>query len=449
MAVVLVLAGIFVYLRVASDLSTSIDDGLEVRVDDLARRIQTDGPSEIGLGGARSEEEDILSEVLRLDGTVVDSSSALGTTSVLNSAELAQAARQRTFFDLGEVPGIEYGTRALGQPVATGDGTYVAVAGASTGDRTETLSGLVATFAVGGPLALLLASATGYGLASLAMRPVEAMRTRASRISLDQRGERLPLPVSMDEIGRLGRTLNEMLDRIEESLDRERAFVADAGHELRTPLAVIRGELELGMRRDRDADERMAAMRSAAEEVDRLQHLADDLLALARSDDGRLPLQRQEVQVPDLLERVRRRFEAQAVAAGRSITIDVDGPIEANLDPLRIEGAMSNLVDNSLRHGAGDIALTGRCDSGALRLSVSDHGTGFPAAFLPVAFERFSRAEAGRTRTGSGLGLAIVRAIAEAHGGLVEIEDRAGPGARVAIELPSTAGAGPTPTART
>ena len=437
MALVLVLAGTFVYLRVASDLSSSLDDGLRTRADDLARQIQEAGVQGVGIGGPRSEGgEDILTEVLRPDGTVVASSEALGSQPVLGAAQLEQARGGLTYFDAGEVPGIEQEARLLSRPVETGGSTFIIVVGASTGDRAETLSGLVATFAIGGPLALLLASALGYGLATLAMRPVEAMRARAGRITLERSGERLPLPASTDEISHLGQTLNEMLERIETSIERERAFVSDSSHELRTPLAVLRGELELGLRPGRSDAEIRAAMLSAGEEVDRLQGLTDDLLALARAEDGRSALDVSEVLVGELVERVSRRFATIAAGSDREIQARVAPALVFALDAARIERALGNLIENALRHGDGRVIVSAESRDGGLLLAVADAGQGFPAPFVPRAFDRFSRAEAGRTSAGTGLGLSIVRAIVDAHAGSVAIEPGDDRGARVVIELP-------------
>ena len=252
------------------------------------------------------------------------------------------------------------------------------LAGASTGDRAETLSGLVKTFAIGGPLALLLASALGWALAALALRPVEAMTERAQRITLARSGERLPLPAADDEIGRLGRTLNDMLARIESSIERERAFVADAGHELRTPLAILRSELELGLRPDRDHEEARAAMRSAIDEASRLEMLADDLLTLARSDAARLQIERRPVTVAGLLADTRARFAGRGEAVGRTIDVEAPPALVWNLDRDRIEAALGNLVENALRHGDGTITLSGRAAGEMLELSVADEGRGFP-----------------------------------------------------------------------
>jgi signal transduction histidine kinase len=436
MAIVLVLVGAFVYARVADDLASSIDDALRTRADDLARQVESTDAEDVGLAGERAEgAEDILSEVVRTNGRVVASSDAFNGDSVLSPAELQAASRGLVYFDPRRVPGIEQDARLLARPVTAEDGQFVVVVGASTGDRAETLAGLVKTFAIGGPLALLLASALGYFVASLAMRPVEAMRARADRITLARAEERLPVPAADDEIGRLAETLNEMLGRIERSLERQRAFVADAGHELRTPLAILRGELELGLRHNQDPEATAAAITSAIEEADSLQQLADDLLELARSDAGKLKLQFAVTSVADLLERVRARFSARAEGDGRTIEVRAPGDLEWTLDADRVRSMIGNLIENSLRHGGGTIRLTAAKTGDDLRLEVHDEGPGFQPDFVPKAFERFTRAESGRTTPGTGLGLAIVAAIAEAHAGRAEIEsgDR---GAAVVVTLP-------------
>jgi signal transduction histidine kinase len=436
MAIVLVLVGAFVYARVADDLASSIDDALRTRADDLARQVESTDAEDVGLAGERAEgAEDILSEVVRTNGRVVASSDAFNGDSVLSTAELQTASRGLVYFDPRQVPGIEGDARLLARPVSAEDGQFVIVVGASTGDRAETLAGLVKTFAIGGPLALLLASALGYFVASLAMRPVEAMRARADRITLARADERLPVPDADDEIGRLAATLNEMLERIERSLERQRAFVADAGHELRTPLAILRGELELGLRHNEDSAATAAAITSAIEEADALQKLADDLLELARSDSGRLKLQRTDTGIAELLERTRSRFGAQADVQGRTIEVAAPDDLEWTLDADRTQSMVGNLIENSLRYGEGTIRLMAAKAGNDLRLEVRDEGPGFQPDFVPRAFERFTRAESGRTTPGTGLGLAIVAAIAEAHGGAAEIGSGES-GAAVVVTLP-------------
>ncbi len=441
MIMVLVLAGVFVYLRVASDLSSSIDDALQTRTNTLIALISKDGPPQLQSGRFAGGEE-AFTQVLAPNGRVVDSTLKRRVGTPLTRDEIAIAAGgQEVKVDSRDVQGVEGATRIVARPATSPNGSYVAVAGASLGDRDETLAGLVRAFLITGSLSLVLASGLGYLLAGRALRPVERMRRRAAGITLNRSGERLPLPAADDEIHRLGQTLNEMLDRIEASLDRERVFVADASHELRTPLAILRTELDLADRRQRSPEQLRETLRSAGEEVDRLSRLAEDLLVIARTDQGRLPIKREPVKLSDLLERVRARFSGRAAEVGREITVAAQPDVRADLDPMRVEQALGNLVDNALRHGEGEIHLEAATDDGQVVFEVSDEGTGLPRAYTPKAFERFTRADEGRTGGGSGLGLAIVQQVAEAHHGSVAVEDAPGGGALVRFRLDGHNGA--------
>ncbi len=310
------------------------------------------------------------------------------------------------------------------------------VVGTSLSDREDTLTALSKSFLIGGPIAVLLASGIGYLLATIGFRPVEAMRQRAKRISLSRQGERLPLPEAHDEIRRLGETLNEMLARLENSFERERQFVADASHELRTPLAVVKAELEAAIRAEGNGVNVRESLVAALEETDHLAQLAEDLLLIARSADGKLPVRTEDVEVRELLERTQQRFSDRAREQGREITVDAAADLRVAVDPLRSRQALGNLVDNALRYGAGDIRLTARRQNGLLQIAVSDAGEGFPPDLAPHAFERFARGDGTRARSGTGIGLSIVRAIAEAHGGTAVIVDTPSGGATVQLSVP-------------
>jgi heavy metal sensor kinase len=338
------------------------------------------------------------------------------------------------FTERERAPGIEDGpVRTLTRP---GDrGTVVAAA--SLEDRDEALASLLTQLAVGGPVALLLASLAGYALAGATLRPVESMRRRAAEISETVGGRRLPEPEGDDEIARLARTLNEMLARLEAGLERERRFVAEASHELRTPLASLKAELELALRHPRSPEELSAAIASAAEETDRLAALAEDLLVLARSDEGQLRLDPHPVGASEVLETVAARFAARAEDRGSSLEVDASDGLELVVDRTRIEQALGNLVDNALRYGDGTVRLEARAVDGAVALRVRDEGEGFAPGFLPRAFERFSRADEARARGAAGLGLAIVEAIVRAHGGTAEAANAPGGGAEVTVRLPT------------
>lgn len=230
-----------------------------------------------------------------------------------------------------------------------------------------------------------------------------------------------------------------MLGRLEAAIERERAFVDDASHELRTPLALHKTELELALRYGDDAAELKKAIAASIDEVDRLINLAEGLLVVARSEKGELALDLAPVDLARLLDDTAERFSGRARQAGRELTVAANGAGTVDADRVRIEQALTNLVDNALRYGEGPVLLSARGENGTVELSVTDTGPGFPAEFLPHAFERFSRADSSRTRGGSGLGLAIVDAIASAHRGTVHARNRAGGGAEVVIRLPRQA----------
>jgi signal transduction histidine kinase len=357
---------------------------------------------------------------------------------VLSPPEALDASRRTTLFE-HDVPGIEGTARALARPLTIEDRRFVLVVGASLADRDETLSGLVSSFLIGVPVAVLLASGIGYWLASAGLAPVEAMRRRAERVSLGRGSERLPLPAAHDEIRRLGETLNEMLARLEDSFQRERRFVADASHELRTPLAVLKAELEAAVRIGGHDAEVRKSLGVALEETDHLAQLADDLLLIARAADGRLPVNPEPVDVRELLERTRQRFADRASRQGREIRVEAPERDVVSVDPLRARQALGNLVDNALRHGGGEIRLSAGRLAGAIEIDVADDGDGFPAELEGHAFERFERGNGKETRSGAGLGLAIVRAIAEAHGATATVVDSGSAGATVRLRFPSPA----------
>ncbi len=434
MALVLALVGAFLYLRLESSLDASIDSGLRSRADDVAALVaQADSGLAQGGSSRLTESGESFAQVLTRSGRVVDSTPGARLSAL--DVQRIRSLRAATILGNQTVGGIEGSARLLATPV-TAQGTHlVVVVGAATSEREDALNGLLGAFAIGAPIAVLLASGLGYLLASAGLAPVEGLRRRADQITFEHDGERLPIPDANDEIRRLGETLNAMLARLEASFARERAFTADASHELRTPLAVLKAELEVTLRGEGYDEPTRAALTSAAEEVDQLVRLSEDLLLIARSEDGALEVRPQATDVRGLLETVIARYDDRATAAGRAVELQSPEDQRAELDPLRIRQAVGNLIDNSLRHGSGTTVVGVETDDEALVLSISDQGSGFPREFLATAFERFTRADPARRRGGAGLGLPIVRAIARAHGGEATISP-AGPGARIVLRLP-------------
>ena len=424
MVLVLAAAGLFVYVRLEDDLNESVTAGLQTR----ASAVASAGSASAGAAG---DGEEGFAQLVAADGTVVDSAGGV-RGGALSAAELQQAAGGDQLLVERRVAGIEGTTRVL----ATADrGQEVVVVGQSLDDRDETLASLVASFAIGGPIAVLLASLLGYALSAAGLRPVEAMRRRAAEVSLGSGDARLPLPAAQDEVRRLGETLNEMLDRLRRSFERERRFVADASHELRTPVAVIKAEVEGALRAGGHDPQVREGLVAAVEECDNLAQLAEDLLVVARTGEGKLPIRPEALDAGELLHGLRERFVDRARERGREIRVEAPEGLLVEADELRLRQALGNLVDNALRHGEGGIVLGARAAAGGgVALEVADGGLGFGADIADRAFERFARGDSARTHDGTGLGLSIVRAIAEAHDGRAELVS--GDRAAVRIWLP-------------
>jgi two-component system, OmpR family, sensor kinase len=412
MALVLAALGAFVYVRVSSTLLHTTDGNLFAQATEATLRIDKSRPLLPRDGGSGVS----FAQVLGREGAVLDSEPT-GLVPLLLPAQAASVAGGGSLRRTVTITGRSGRWRVLAVPLPRGSSRNVLVLASSLGVSDESLERLRKELLLGCPLALLLATIAGYLLAGAALRPVEEMRRKASAISAATPGSRLPVPEARDEVSRLAETLNEMLDRLETAFEHERRFVADASHELRTPLALLRTELELALRHPRSRVELEEALRSAAEETERLTVLAADLLVIAHADQRTLPISPEPVTARGLLTAVADRFSARAEELGRSIDVDLSEAVTFEADPRRMEQAVGNLVDNALVHGAGTVTLSAARRGDRIELHVVDEGSGFPPEFAERAFERFSRADEARPRSGSGLGLAIVQTIAHAHGG--------------------------------
>jgi signal transduction histidine kinase len=431
MAAVLAAMFAFVFVRVDHALTGSVDRALRVQADELGQHANVGGPLfDPDTSGASS-----LAQLIGPNGALL-ASSRRSVPALLHHSDIRQVLAGTTIHRDTKLPELDHEWRLLAFPVHADGQSVVGLVASSLESRDETRDHLAGELLIVGPLGLLLAGIGGYVLAAAALRPVEEMRRRATAISGSTLGERLPVPAARDEISQLATTLNATFDRLDAALERERRFVADASHELRTPLALMRTELELALRRERPPEELLAALRSAAEETERLTALAEDLLLIARSDAGELPERRAHVAIAHVIERVVGRYERKAAEPGRELEVSCEDGLEATADPLQLERALANLVENALLHGAGRVRIHARADGDSVRLSVTDEGKGMPELFLPRAFERFSRADEARGRGGTGLGLAIVELIARSHGGTTGAENRPGSGLSVWFTVP-------------
>jgi signal transduction histidine kinase len=420
MAVVLAAVGLFMQVRLRNDIDASIRSSLRARAGALAVSTRAHWPRRHGAiqTGERYAQ-------IALPSGQVAVSRPEDDGPLLTPLEVARHVREPGFVERPER------TRIYALPITVRGRRLVLVVAASLAQRESAIEGLGGALVIGGALALVLASAVAYGIAAGALRPVDAMRRRAERITQADYRAQLPVPPARDELGRLAETLNAMLRRLAETSEHERSFVANASHELRTPLTAMRAELELALRRTDDPERLAAAIRAALGDTERLSRLADDLLVLARADAGRLPVKRTRVDLPELVDRV-----VRLVPRGdRPLNVADDLPPTVEADELRLEQALRNMLENAVAHGAGPIVVGARLQGSELVARVHDDGPHLPRERLDHAFDRFVTDGAG----GAGLGLAIVEAIARAHGGTAALANDPAGGVTVTISLADAA----------
>jgi heavy metal sensor kinase len=420
----------------------SLDRGLRAQADALARRLR-DTAAPLDLGGdaptAAVATGEVVAQVLASDGAVLDTTREAGDAPVVASSVVRDAARGTVLIDIAVGREREPFRVIVRTVPGVAGGPVVVVVGTSLEEAEAAASRLERGLVVGGIAAVVLVGLGAWALAAAALRPVDRMRREAADISEHDAQATIRVPATRDEIAALATTMNDLLLRLQTALRRQRDFVADAGHELRTPLAVLRTELELAGRQNRSVEELREAVAHATLETERLARLSDALLLLARGDDARA-LARASTDVSELVRETVLAWHAQSVADGVTVDMYVDDGLRADIDADLVRRALDNLLDNGLRHSPRGSTMSVRAvsDGPCVRISVTDHGPGFPDDFLPHAFERFGRADDARSRRdgGAGLGLAIVRAVAVAHGGSADAANLVVGGATVTLSLP-------------
>jgi two-component system OmpR family sensor kinase len=423
-----------------SVLILSVDSGLQARADnlvhDLGDNLERLKQEDAGAGGPVVPPGEALAQVVGADGSLLESSDTASPRPLLTGALLARATKATVTVTTATGPH----TRLLARPVPGTGGKYVVIVGSPLATVDKAVRGAETSLAVGGVPLVCLAGLAAWLLAGAALRPVERMRREVADMSENDLEGRVGVPGTGDELAALAKTMNDLLVRMQQTRARERSFVADAGHELRTPLAILRGELELASRPGRSIGELQEAVAVASEETERLGRLAEDLLLLAQRDESMLVLRRQATDPAIVLAQAVQAVRAKATRAQVTVSLDAPTPMVAEIDPDRLRQAVDNLLDNALRFAPAGSEVVVRLApvQTDVVVAVDDAGPGFPEAFLARAFERFARSDASRVRDagGSGLGLAIVAAIAAAHGGHAEAANRTGGGAAVSIVLP-------------
>lgn len=426
-AAALAISSVAIYATLNAQIDHAVNTGLDSRADDIAGTLDPNKPS--------IREDEGFAIVLDSNGRVITASTAIAQPgNVLTPDEIRQAMGGPLTIDRS-VAGLGRHARLLAKPEDIGSTGIVIVTGTALDTEFAARQRLLASLAIAGPLLVVVLGAGAWLVTGAALRPVRRLSNEADEISRLDIERRLEEP-DTQELAQLARTLNAMLGRLAAAFEHERSFVDDASHELRTPIAILRGELELAVD-DEDPAELRRAVASALEETERLGQLADDLLVLARAGASGLPLRAERIELSSIASEIAERLE-QAEPSG--ITTRVIGNATIEADPLRVSQLITNMVANARRYATEQVLIDIAELGENARIRVADDGPGFPDDFLLVAFDRFAQADPARRRhSGTGLGLAIVAALAAAHDG--QAQARNGEplgGAVVEVTLPRT-----------
>jgi heavy metal sensor kinase len=308
---------------------------------------------------------------------------------------------------------------------------------------------LLLLLALGLPFILLAAGLGGWFLASNALNPIDRITRAARQISADDLHHRLNLKLPNDEVGRLAATFDQMLARLDDAFERQKRFIADASHEMRTPLTILKGDVEVALNRPRSAGEYRATLDMVNQTTDRLTALVEELFLLARADNHQFPLQLEPFDLVELLRRDVMKLMPRAFE--KNISLDLDTPVELQIeaDPAKLSRLLLNLIDNAIKYSnsGASVTVTATIEHDQAHIAIADTGPGIDPEHLPHLFERFYRVDQARSRhvaasdgsSGAGLGLSIAAWLAKIHGGRIEVESQVGQGTTFIVWLPRSA----------
>jgi two-component system OmpR family sensor kinase len=445
LAIAILVADVALYLGLsraetgaAADVLVSQANTLVSSVEDVNGQVRFspgDLPTETQQGVA------VEAAIVGADGSISQSPGQALSDATL--AGIAATARTKTSpappFSVRDSRGVPRLVYAL--PLQTGQSpTAVLVVSRSVGELQSALNQTILFLAVLSALVVLAGTLLAHRLAGNILEPVRRIASTARSLSQHDLNRRVEVDVPPDELGELVETFNGMLARLEASFESLRRFTADASHELRSPLALMRSELEGTLARARTPAEYQRVLRGLEAEVEHMARMVDQLLMLARADAGALRPAETNLDVADFLHETAARW--RPIAETRHVRVDVDAPDSGSVwgDPDLLRRVMDNLIDNATRHTpeGSAVQLVGAPTARGWNIDVRDQGPGVPAAARSVLFERFVRADGARARdtAGAGLGLALSRAIAESHGGSLQLLDQNGSGATFRLFLP-------------
>lgn len=429
LATILIVGAAFVLIDLRAAQTRALDRTLKSSAGEIAADYQpgpTNSESEfrdatdVSLAGLPRDAS--AAQLVTSAGTIVVSAgNGLDTSPMLPVTSIADAVAGTTSLRTVALGGHDY--RVYAMPFLD-EHDPVALVVATSLENVETATHrLLIILAVGIPIGIALAAVGGWFLAGRGLRPIATITNEARAIDASRLADRVQVPPAMDEVGRLAATLNAMLDRIQSGVEQQQAFISNASHELRTPLAIMRAEIEVSLVAADLSEDARQVLESAREETDRMSSIVNDLLLLAKMDEGALTMAEDPLDLAQLADRVRTPMTPLAQRRGIEFELDAPDPVWVTGDAERLREVVRNLVDNAIKystHGTTVVISVHRtADAG--ELTVANAGPVIPTESLARLFDRFYRADAARGREsgGSGLGLAIVRELVEAQGGRV------------------------------
>lgn len=465
LALVLVVLSLITFFIYWQNAIQRTDSNLAELSDAFVTTLQAELPDQSGPDAVKNAAKEAIIEhrfrdhvfaVLDASGNPLVSSFDLPTTSQKEEASLAGLLRSSAFRKFAEVsaggdrifetiPGGKDGYRGFARHVAVKGQSYVVVVLQSLHPQQDMLDDVAETFAWAIPIALLLASAGGYFLARKSLAPVVNMASQAGRIGAANLHDRLAVHNQKDELGHLARAFNELLDRLDQSFERQRRFMADASHELRTPVAILRGEAEVALSRaERSPAEYRESLAVLRDESRRLSQIVEDLFTITRADAGQYPLTPRDFYLEELITDCLRTTRTLALAKNITLSGEIPGEMPVHADEALLRRMLLNLLDNAIKYTPQGGAVSVSCArrGAEYALSVTDSGPGIPGELQNRIFERFFRADQARSRSekdggGAGLGLSIARWIAEAHHGRLELTRSEATGSTFTAFLPA------------
>jgi two-component system OmpR family sensor kinase len=460
---ILLLFGSSIYAYLSHSLQTTIDESLGYQLKRIERNLAVSTGSETNDHSALNGDDDEhllqlsphLIQIIDDQGRITDETvSSRGTNMEVDVERLRLLEVGKNYFEtvrLNDGNYLRVATRRVKDHAD--DGSYFIRLGQSLETLDAARWRMLLILGIAIPVALILGSYGGLLLANQALRPVDRITRAAEQISTGDLTERVPMSAKMDEIGRLIVTFNQMISRLQSAFERQKQFTSDASHEMRTPLAVMRGDIEIALRRERSADEYKRVLTSNLEEIVRLSRLVEDLLMLARADYGRLELRHESVDLNKLCQQMVEYISPLAQQKGQDIlyyqlngkahenaTVD-SGEIKISGDMQRIKQLLLNLLDNAIKYTdfGGKVSLELKREGKCAVITIADTGRGIPPEDLPHIFERFfrkSKTTSDRSATGFGLGLSIVKWIVDSHSGKITAQSEVGRGTTFTVKFP-------------